>query len=62
MVSALDLEWEMLSSIPGRYLRVILLGILSKPQWQWQRGHDRTRELVAKIIAVHVHFKTLYTS
>ena len=39
-----------------------IFGTLSKPRRRRQRGHGKTKDLIGRTIAQHVHFKTLYIS
>ena len=39
-----------------------IIGTLSKPRERQQRGHGKTKDLIGRSIAQHVHFKTLYIS
>ena len=38
------------------------LGTLRKPRRRRQRGHGKTKDLIGRIMAQHMRFKTLYIS
>ena len=47
-------DWE--------YVCNLLIGTLCKPQRRLQQVHGKTKDLIYRTIAQHVHFRTLYIS
>ena len=52
----------LLCHVLAAVVAVVSWGPLGKPRRRRQRRHGKTKDLIGKTIAQHVHFKTLYIS